>query len=385
MRIVCAPDSFKHSLTAAEAAAAMARGVRAVWPDAEAVEVPLSDGGEGFTDAIADALGARVVDVPVQDARGRPATGRLALAGDVAAFEMASASGLEAIADDDRDILASDTRGVGQLVRAALDAGATTLVIGLGGSATNDGGAGMLAELGVRFLDAGGRVLATTPAGLADLASVDATGLDPRLVDARVRVACDVDNPLLGERGASAVFGPQKGATTPELVTRLDATLARLAELSGHAAVADAPGAGAAGGLGFALLAFAGAELVPGIELVCDTVGFHDTVAGADLVLSGEGSIDAQTLSGKTPAGVADVAGAQGVPVVLFGGRVAPDADALRADGRVAAIVGITPDGQSLPQALANAAANLERAVADHLANRPRRTASGEPAEWPQA
>ena len=385
MRIVCAPDSFKHSLTAAEAAAAMARGVRAVWPDAEAVEVPLSDGGEGFTDAIADALGARVVDVPVQDARGRPATGRLALAGDVAAFEMASASGLEAIADDDRDILASDTRGVGQLVRAALDAGATTLVIGLGGSATNDGGAGMLAELGVRFLDAGGRVLATTPAGLADLASVDATGLDPRLVDARVRVACDVDNPLLGDRGASAVFGPQKGATTPELVTRLDATLARLAELSGHAAVADAPGAGAAGGLGFALLAFAGAELVPGIELVCDTVGFHDTVAGADLVLSGEGSIDAQTLSGKTPAGVADVAGAQGVPVVLFGGRVAPDADALRADGRVAAIVGITPDGQSLPQALANAAANLERAVADHLANRPRRTASGEPAEWPHA
>ena len=385
MRVVCAPDSFKHSLTAAEAAAAMARGVRAVWPDAEAVEVPLSDGGEGFTDAIADALGARVVDIPVQDARGRPATGRLALAGDVAAFEMASASGLEAIADDDRDILASDTRGVGQLVRAALDAGATTLVIGLGGSATNDGGAGMLAELGVRFLDAGGRVLATTPAGLADLACVDATGLDPRLVDARVRVACDVDNPLLGERGASAVFGPQKGATTPELVTRLDATLARLAELSGHAAVADAPGAGAAGGLGFALLAFAGAELVPGIELVCDTVGFHDTVAGADLVLSGEGSIDAQTLSGKTPAGVADVAGAQGVPVVLFGGRVAPDADALRADGRVAAIVGITPDGQSLPQALANAAANLERAVADHLANRPRRTASGEPAEWPHA
>ena len=385
MRIVCAPDSFKHSLTAAEAAAAMARGVRAVWPDAEAVEVPLSDGGEGFTDAIADALGARVVDFPVQDARGRPATGRLALAGDVAAFEMASASGLEAIADDDRDILASDTRGVGQLVRAALDAGATTLVIGLGGSATNDGGAGMLAELGVRFLDAGGRVLATTPAGLADLACVDATGLDPRLVDARVRVACDVDNPLLGDRGASAVFGPQKGATTPELVTRLDATLARLAELSGHAAVADAPGAGAAGGLGFALLAFACAELVPGIELVCDTVGFHDTVAGADLVLSGEGSIDAQTLSGKTPAGVADVAGAQGVPVVLFGGRVAPDADALRADGRVAAIVGITPDGQSLPQALANAAANLERAVADHLANRPRRTASGEPAEWPHA
>ncbi len=385
MRIVCAPDSFKHSLTAAEAAAAMARGVRAVWPDAEAVEVPLSDGGEGFTDAIADALGARVVDIPVQDARGRPATGRLATAGDVAAFEMASASGLEAIADDDRDILASDTRGVGQLVRAALDAGATTLVIGLGGSATNDGGAGMLAELGVQFLDAGGRVLATTPAGLADLACVDATGLDPRLVDARVRVACDVDNPLLGERGASAVFGPQKGATTPELVTRLDATLARLAELSGHAAVADAPGAGAAGGLGFALLAFAGAELVPGIELVCDTVGFHDTVAGADLVLSGEGSIDAQTLSGKTPAGVADVAGAHGVPVVLFGGRVAPDADALRADGRVAAIVGITPDGQSLPQALANAAANLERAVADHLANRPRRTASGEPAEWPHA
>ncbi len=371
MRVVCAPDSFKHALTAAEAAAAMGRGVRAAWPDAEVVEVPLSDGGEGFTDAIADALGAKVVDVPVVDALGRAATGRLALAGDLAAFEMASAAGLEAIADDERDIMAADTRGVGQLVRAGLDAGATRFVIGLGGSATNDGGAGMLAELGVRFLGDEGHEVGTTPAALADLASVDLAGLDPRFAAAEVRVACDVDNPLLGERGASAVFGPQKGAT-PELVPVLDATLARLATASGHGLAADVPGAGAAGGLGFALIAFAGASLSPGIELVCHTVGFDETVAGADLVLTGEGSVDAQTLSGKTPAGVAAVAAAHGVPVVLFGGRVSADADVLLEDGRVEAIVAITPEGTPLAEALASAAENLERGVAEHLRGRTR-------------
>lgn len=365
MRIVCAPDSFKHSLSSAEAAAAMARGVRAARPGADAVEVPLSDGGEGFTAAIADALGVTVLEVPVRDALGRPASGRLALAGDLAAFEVATAVGLEAIADADRDIMASDTRGVGQVIAAALDAGATRLVVGLGGSATNDAGAGMLAQLGVRFLDDAGREVATTPRGLADLASVDASGLDPRLTGVRVRVACDVDNPLLGPRGASAVFGPQKGATV-EQVPELDAILARVARASGHEGVAGAPGAGAAGGLGFALLAFLGAELVPGIDLVADTIGLAGRVSDADLVLTGEGSVDAQTLSGKAPAGVAALARAHGVPVVLFAGHVGPDADALLQRG-VEAIVCITPEGQPLPEALAGAAWNLEQAVAGYL------------------
>lgn len=365
MRVICAPDSFKHSMSAPEAAAAMARGVRAAHPGADTVEVPMSDGGEGFTDAIAGAWGAEVVEVPVLDALGRSRVGRLAVAGDLAVFEVATAVGLEAIADSERAIMAADSRGVGQLIRAALDAGARRLVIGLGGSATNDGGAGMLADLGVRFLGEDGVVLDTHPSALAGLVRVDAAGLDPRLRGVDVRVACDVDNPLLGDRGASAVFGPQKGAT-PAHVAELDAILGRLADRSGHAPVAETPGAGAAGGLGFALLAFLGAELVPGIELVCDTVGLADQVRGADLVLSGEGAIDAQTLSGKTPAGVAAVARAAGVPVVLFGGRVAPDA-AVLLDHGVAAIVQVTPEGTALPDALRGGPANLEQAVARYL------------------
>lgn len=365
-RIVCAPDSFKHSLSAAQAAAAMARGVREALPGAAAVEVPLSDGGEGFTDAIADALGARIAEVAVLDALGRPATGRLALAGDLAAFEVATAVGLEMIADDERAIMAADTRGVGRLILAALDAGARRLVIGLGGSATNDGGAGMLAELGVRFLDETGAPVTTTPEGLQRAASVDASGLDARLAEVQVRVACDVDNPLLGTRGASAIFGPQKGAT-PDLVPRLDGILARLVELTGTAAVAATPGAGAAGGLGWALLGYLNAELVPGIRLVCDIIDLAGTIAGADLVLSGEGSIDSQTLSGKTPAGVAALARAHGVPVVLFGGHVAPDAGALLDQG-VWAIVCITPEGTPLERALAEASGHLRRAVASYLA-----------------
>lgn len=368
MRVICAPDSFKHSMSAAEAAAAMARGVREAWPEAEVVEVPLSDGGEGFTDAVAGALGAEVVEVPVLDALGRAGLGRLAVAGDLAVFEVATAVGLEAIADDERDIMAADTRGVGRLIAAALDAGARRLVIGLGGSATNDGGAGMLSELGVRFLGWDGAALATHPGALAGLARVDAAGLDPRLAGVEVRVACDVDNPLLGARGASAVFGPQKGAT-PALVEELDAILGRLAQASGHADVAETPGAGAAGGLGFALLAFLGAALVPGIALVCDTVGLAERVRGADLVLSGEGAIDAQTLSGKTPAGVAEVARAAGVPVVLFGGRVSSDA-AVLLEGGVSAIVPITPEGTVLADALRDGPTNLERAVARYLSTR---------------
>ncbi|MFP5417046.1 MAG: glycerate kinase [Actinomycetes bacterium] len=365
MRVLCAPDSFKHSLTAAQAAAAMARGVRAALPDAEAVELPLSDGGEGFTDAIADALGASVVELPVLDALGRPTTARLALAGDLAAFEVATAVGLEAVADADRDIMASDTRGVGQVIDAALDAGVRRLVVGLGGSATNDAGAGMLAALGVLFLDEAGQPVATTPDGLASVAKVDAAGLDPRLAGVQVRVACDVDNPLLGPRGASAIFGPQKGAD-PNQVIQLDATLGRVARASGREGVADAAGAGAAGGLGFALLAFLGAELVPGIDLVADTIGLADRVRSADMVLTGEGSVDAQTLSGKAPAGVAAHAAAVGVPVVLFAGRVAAGAEVLL-DRGVEAIVCITPEGQPLADALTGASRNLEAAVAGFL------------------
>ena len=366
LRVVCAPDSFKHCMSAARAAAAMADGVHRVHPEADCVQVPMADGGEGFTDAIAASLGARVVEVSAHDALGRPTCGRLAVAGDLAAFEVASVVGLEAVAPADRNLLHSDTRGVGELLLAGLDAGVRRFLVGLGGSATNDGGAGMLAALGVRFRDAGGVPVPTTPEGLARLATVDLSGLDPRLAGCRVEVACDVDNPLLGARGASAVFGPQKGAT-PDQVVELDATLARLADASGTTAHAATPGAGAAGGLGHAFLAHLGADLRPGLRLVADAVGLAATIAGADLVLTGEGSLDGQTLAGKTPAGVVALARDAGVPVVVFAGRVSEDAGllaALRAD----AVVCITPEGQDLPTALARGPQNLADAVARHLA-----------------
>lgn len=363
MRVVLAPDSFKEAMTAAEAAAAMARGVLAVVPDAEVVQVPMSDGGEGFTDAVAAALGARVRTVETVDALGRPVAGRLAVGGGTAVLEMASAAGLELVPEEERDVLGSDTRGVGRMIRAVLDAGADRLLLGIGGSATSDGGAGMLAELGVRFLDGAGRAVGTTPRELAGLASVDASGLDARLTGLRIEVACDVDNPLLGERGASAVFGPQKGAS-PEDVGYLDSVLAHWAGLSGHAELAGRPGAGAAGGLGFALMAFLGARLEPGVDLVARTVGLAEAVSGADLVLTGEGSVDAQTLAGKTPAGVARAAAARGVPTVIVAGRVRPGAEVLLTTGCVALMSSSQGDVVPLAEVLRAAPQSTERATA---------------------
>lgn len=363
MRIICAPDSFKESMSAAEAAAAMARGVRRVLPEAEIVQVPLSDGGEGFLESLAVALDARLIPVEVPDALGRPVRAEFALTDDgLAVIEMARAAGLEQIAPPDRDIRQSSTAGVGCLVTAALDAGASHLVVGLGGSATNDGGAGLLDALGVRYLDAEDRRLSPTPAGLATVATVDASGLDPRLGTVEVDVACDVANPLCGPDGASAVFGPQKGATAED-VPVLDALLARLSRLDGGADVAGRPGAGAAGGLGYALLHRLHARMRPGIELVTETVGLADAVRGADLVLTGEGSVDAQSLAGKAPAGVAAIARAAGVGTVILAGRVAPDADLLLEHG-VLALVPILPRAMDLTEALATGQDNLERAAA---------------------
>ena len=362
MRVVCAPDSFKESMTAAVAAAAMARGVRAVRPDADVVERPLADGGEGLLDAVAGSLGAELREAGVRDALGRPIRARFALAGPVAIVEVAQAIGLGSLAPAERDVMAATSAGVGDLVAAALDAGATRLVIGLGGSATNDGGAGMLDALGARFLDASGTVVRPTPADLAHVASVDLTGLDPRLAGVAIDVACDVTAPLHGPDGASATFGPQKGAS-PAQVAALDRALAHLASVTGTDAHADAPGAGAAGGLGWALVACLGATLRSGIDLVADLTGLDDLIAGADLVLTGEGSVDAQTLLGKTVAGVTRLAARHGVRVVVMAGRVAPDADALLAEG-VTALVPIVAGPCDLPTALAQGEANLERATA---------------------
>lgn len=345
--VVVAPDSFKGSLSAPDAAAAIAAGIiDAAGPDVEVRRRPVADGGEGTVEAVL-AAGWTPVEVRVSGPIGEPVDARFALSplgpaaharagGDgtdsaqrpTAVVELATAAGLGLLPGGRPDPLHASTSGVGELVRAALDAGARRLVLGLGGSATTDGGTGMAAALGVRFLDAAGVPLPPGGAPLADLARVDVSGLDPRLRDAEVVVACDVDNPLTGPSGAAHVYGPQKGAT-PADVEVLDAALRRLAQVLRRDVGADVdavPGAGAAGGVGAAALAFLGARLAPGIDLLLDLTGFDAALAGADLVVTGEGSLDSQSLSGKAPVGVARRANARGLPVVVLAGRVDLDA-----------------------------------------------------------
>lgn len=364
MKVVLAPDSFKESMSAAQAVAAMARGVRTVLPDAECVEVPMADGGEGTADALVAALGGQWRTVASTDALGRPIEAAYGLSGGLAVVEVAAAVGIGLVAPAERDVARSSSLGVADLIRDALGAGATRLVVGLGGSATTDGGAGLLAGLGVRWLDADGNALSPTPAGLAALDHADVSGLDPRLAAVAIELACDVTNPLLGTEGAAAVFGPQKGAT-PGQVPVLDATLARIADAlvaAGLPDVRDLPGSGAAGGLGAAFLAL-GARMRRGVEVVAEAAHLEEAVAGADLVLTGEGSLDRQTLSGKTPAGVADVAARHGVPVIAFAGRLGEGSEELLGRG-FAAVVSITTGPCDLATALAQGPANLERAVA---------------------
>ncbi|MEV0669603.1 glycerate kinase [Mycobacterium sp. NPDC050441] len=368
MKIVLAPDSFKESMTASQAVAAMREGIRSALPDAECIGVPMADGGEGTVDAVVDALGGDRVTEVVQDPLGRPvpATYGHVAGRRLAVIEMASASGLELVTPSDRDILRAGTFGVGQLITSALDHGATELLVGIGGSATNDGGAGMLTALGVAFTDADGAALPPGGAALARLQHIDVSGLDPRLADVNVRIASDVTAPLLGTGGASAVFGPQKGATPADVAT-LESALTRLVEVTETAlgrARPDQPGAGAAGGLGFGLMEFLAAECDPGVEVIAQTVGLERALTGADWVFTGEGSVDAQTMLGKTPFGVARLAARTGARVVIFGGRVAPDAEVLLANG-VDKLVAITAPGTPLDQALRDGPAALTRAAAE--------------------
>ncbi|MFI7495965.1 glycerate kinase [Kocuria sp. M4R2S49] len=330
MRIVVAPDKFKGSLEASGVAEALAAGITAVDPAAEVLTLPVADGGEGTLEA---ALGAGFFPWPltVTGPTGEPAPAEFAVRGPTAVVEMALASGLAALpvdtdGDPVLDAAGATSLGTGEMIRAALDASATRVVLGVGGSACTDGGAGLLVGLGARLLDDQGEELPRGGAALARLDRVDLSGLDPRACSAEFVLAADVDNPLIGPRGAAAVFGPQKGASS-ELVAELDAALEvfrdRLAETLGPVVLeaAQAPGAGAAGGVGFAALAVLGATRRPGIEVVLEFVGLADRVVGADLVVTGEGSFDEQSLGGKTPMGVAAVARAAGVPVVAVCGR----------------------------------------------------------------
>lgn len=368
MRIVLAPDSFKESMTAAEAAAAMALGVHQVYPEAECIEVPMADGGEGTTDALVAALGGSWREVSARDALGRPIKASYGLAADgLAIIEVASVVGLAQLAPGERDIMRASSEGVATLILDALDAGATRLLIGLGGSATNDGGAGLLVGLGAVLLDSHGQPLDPTPQGMQDLSRIDLTGLDPRLAELNIDVACDVTNPLLGPSGASAVFGPQKGAS-PAQVALLDSTLRRWADAFSSATGTQfrtEPGAGAAGGLGFALLTLGG-RTRSGIELVMEAVGLDSHLADADLVLTGEGSLDSQTLSGKTPYGVALAAARHGVPVIAFAGRLGEGAQELVGNG-FAAVLSIVQGPCDLATALREGSANLEQSVATAL------------------
>jgi len=361
MRVVCAPDSFKESMTAVDAAHAMARGVRAARPDADCDICPVSDGGEGFVDAMAASCGGERVTARVHGPLGEPVdAGWLALPDGRAAIEMAAASGLELVPPHQRDPTRATTYGTGQLIAAALDAGCTRILVGIGGSATCDGGAGMAQALGVRFWTPDGKpcVCGLAGGGLADIARIDRDRMHPRIADAQIVVACDVTNPLCGPRGSAAVYGPQKGAT-PAQVRQLDDGLAHLAAVCG--VDADVPGFGAAGGMGFGLVTFLGAQMQRGIGLVLDAIGFEQRVAGADLCLTGEGRLDGQSLSGKTVVGVARAAQRAGVPTHALVGATGDGAEAALAHG-LSGIHIIAP-GLPLAESMRRGAALLAEAA----------------------
>lgn len=361
--ILIACDKFKGSLDAGEACEAIAAGLRLRFPNAEIRTHPIADGGEGFAASLEGPLAGRWVEVSSHDALGRPVIARYLLAdsaeGPLAVMEMAEASGMWRIASGERDIMRASTFGTGEMMRhATLHSGAARIVIGIGGSATNDGGAGMAAALGVRFLDAAGMVLDPFPQALyGKLASIDLSGL---IAIPPVTVACDVDSPLLGPAGATRVFGPQKGADEATMPC-LESVLESIVAASGGEVMAAMPGAGAAGGLGFGLLRFAGAGLVPGFDLLASLTGLEAAIAAADLVVTGEGSLDSQSLAGKGPVGIAKLARKHGKPVIGFCGRT--DA-ALRASGHFDSVTALADTGLPDEILMTRAAGLLERAAA---------------------
>ena len=365
MKIVIAPDSYKESLSALEVATEIEAGFREVFPEADYLKVPMADGGEGTAEAMVAATGGRLVAVLVTGPLGEPVQARYGLTGDgkTAIVEMAAASGLALVAPGRRNPLVTTSYGTGELIGAALDAGARHLIIAIGGSATNDGGAGMLQALGVRLQDRSGTEIGFGGGSLAGLDRIDTSALDERLQACRIEAACDVDNPLTGPKGASAIFGPQKGAT-PDMVAQLDGNLARYARVISRdlgAQVECVPGAGAAGGMGAALLACFGARLRPGIEIVMEAVGLELLVQDADLVITGEGRIDSQTIHGKTPIGVARLAKRYGKPVIGIAGCLSTDVGVVYEHG-IDAVFSVLSGAVTVEEALAHAATNVRAA-----------------------
>ena len=370
MKIIIAPQGFKGGISGLEAARAIARGVLAAAPDAETVLLPVADGGDGTLHALVDATGGEIFTTTVTGPINQQVEAQWGVMGDgrTAVIEMARASGLAMVPPRRRNPKTTTTLGTGQVLKEAIEKGFNRVIVGLGGSATNDAGAGMAAALGVRFLDSAGNALPTGGAALARLDRVDVSGLLPSVADVEIIAATDVTNPLCGPTGASAIFGPQKGASK-EVVAELDAALLNFTEVvlrdTGHD-VLDIPGAGAAGGLGAGLIAFAGAKLQSGIDMVCQVLDFDRHLAGADLVFTGEGRADRSTVFDKAPVGVARHAKAHGVPTVLLAGSLGEGHEELYDHG-VASILCISDGAMSFQQALGRTGEMLqgtaERAV----------------------
>ncbi len=366
MKIIVAPQGFKATLSGLEAARAIARGVSAALPDAETVLAPVADGGDGTLNALVDGTGGQVFTSTVTGPLGQPVEAQWGVMGDgrTAVIEMALASGITLVPQRRRNPRVTTTAGTGEMLREALDRGYDRIIVGLGGSATNDGGAGMAAALGARFLDTEGNPLPAGGSALARLDRVESDALHPALSDATIIAATDVTNPLCGPEGASAIFGPQKGAT-PEMVQELDAALANYARVVARDLgrdVSEQPGAGAAGGLGAGLMAFAGATLQSGIDMVCDVLDFDTLLEGADLVITGEGRADHSTIFNKAPVGVARHARAHGVPTVLLAGGLGPGYEELY-DHSLAAVVCISDRPMSFDVSLSRTAELLESAA----------------------
>ncbi len=362
MKVVIAPDSFKESLTAKQVCDSIQTGLARVWHDAKFVAIPVADGGEGTVQSLVDATQGRLVEVKVMGPQGKRVEAFYGMLGDkqTAVIEMAAASGLHHVPLAQRDPKLTTSFGTGELIRHALDQGITKLIIGLGGSATNDGGVGMLAALGARFTNADGEPIQLTGGGLRELTHIDLQDFDPRLQHCDILVACDVNNPLCGDKGASAVFGPQKGAT-PEDIQLLDGALRQFGLLTAKVTgkmVLESAGAGAAGGMGAALLAYTQARLRPGIEIVLETVQLAHQVSDADLVITGEGRIDSQTVHGKTPMGVAKVAKRFDVPVLALCGCTGDNYQAVYQCG-IDAVFAAVPRAMSLEDALKESDFNL--------------------------
>lgn len=366
MKFILAPDSFKGTMTAATVAATMSAGVLDVFPDAECIEVPMADGGEGTTRSLVDALGGEMRTVEVSDALERPRTAHFGWIETerLAVVEIAEAAGIEHLTTEELNPREANTAGVGQLLNHILGLSPARLIVGLGGSATNDGGWGMARTLGAVATTAAGKEIETRALALADAANLDTSDISERWQDVEITLACDVDNPLTGERGATAVFGPQKGVQ-PNEVEVFDAALAQWGKLLDSAsgrAVSEIPGAGAAGGLGAAFMALLGAKPQRGVEVVIATVKLGEKIAGADFVFTGEGSMDFQTKFGKTPWGVMLEARAQGVPTIAFTGNLGRDVESLHENGFASIIPTVRVVG-TLNEALATAQPSLQDSV----------------------